>query len=212
MIDNDNFDLILTFASGGYDVIYPLTDSANETRHFASISATINDSPSMKPCAWNDHKSSIVQKQQSLSNHILRDHHVPMLALRLGCCGMPSNAEVATVWRANIQKMLNFINLLSSGIEGQVKGTDGSSIREARISVDSLPFVAVTKNLAHFKLILSPGEHTFVVMAQGYDDYRSSVLVDKDLMRSLGDIVLYAVGNNKKHLSLGNGQTSQVSG
>lgn len=213
MLENDDYDLILTFASGGYDVIYPRSGQLVDNQYFANLSTIIDDEPPMNPCGVLDEPSAIEQKQQKMSNRMYLEHRVPMFAIRLGCCGMPQNAEVATVWRANIEKILNFVYLSISGVEGKVVDINGNAIRGATVSIDSSPFLAVTKNLAHFKRILMPGDHSIVVKADGFLDHQISVKVTKDAVISLGSIVLY--GNDDKrehHQYLTTGPATQISG
>lgn len=213
LVESGGFDLILTFASGGYDVIYPRSDHIIEKQYFANISRIIDDEPPMNPCGVLDKPSVIEQKQQELSNKMYQDHRVPMFTIRLGCCGMPTNAEIATVWRANIQKILNFVYLSSSGVEGKVMDVSGSAIRNAAVSIDSAPFVAVTKNLAHFKVILVPGDHKIVVKAPSFLDFESTFKVTKYTLNSLGNIVLYANDDKREHHQyLSTSPAAQISG
>lgn len=213
MIEHNSIDMILTFASGGYDVIYPRSGELVENQYFANLSKIIDDEPPMNPCSVLDQPSDIEQKQQVLSDRMFLGHRVPMFAIRLGCCGMPANTEVATVWRANIQKILNFVYLSSSGVEGKVMGVNGNAIRDASVSVDSAPFAAVTKNLAHFKIVLVPGQHSIVVKANGFNDYVSSFKVTKDSVVSLGSIVLYTNDDKREHHQyLSTGPATQISG
>lgn len=213
LIGNIDFDLILTFASGGYDVIRPQSAQVVENQYFAKMATNIVDEPPMNPCGVLDEPSSIERRQQTLSNKLFLDRRVPMFAIRLGCCGMPSDTEVATVWRANIQKILNFVYLWSSGVDGKVMDVNGTAIRSATVSVDSSPFWAVTKNMAYFKKILVPGRHSIVVRATGFSDYETSFTVTKDNVNPLGSIVLYANDDKREHHQyLSTGSTSQISG
>lgn len=199
MVETSDLDLILTFASGGYNIIHPNSGTNVENQLFANLSTIIDDEPPVRSCDAPDQSLVIQQKQQSLTDRLYRDYKVPMFALQLGCCGMPPIADIATVWRSNIKNILNFVFLLSSGVEGQVQDVNGIAIRDAQVSVDSSSFAAVTKNLAHFKIVLSPNEHTIVVRAAGYKDYESKFRVSKNSINSLGVIVLYANDEKREH-------------
>lgn len=213
MVANGDFDLILTFTSGGYDVIYPRSGQEVEDEYFAGLSKVIDDEPPMNPCGVPDQPSAIEQKQQTLSDRLYSDYRVPMFAIRLGCCGMPANTEVATVWRSNIDKILNFVYLSSSGVEGNVLDANGTAIRSATISVDRSPFAPVTKNMAHLKLILLPGPHSLVVRANGFNDFETSFTVAKDTIYSLGSLVLHANDDKREHHQyLATGPATQISG
>lgn len=214
LIESVKFDLILTFGAGGQDVIHPVSDSDAYTQHFKQSATTINELPpayrsAAEECPATTTRLSMHHKQQVFADRLYREHGVPIFALRLGCCGMPDDKHVATVWRTNIHKVLNFLHLLDTGVQGFVQDDKGNPIRDASVSIDASAFSNVSTNMAHFKKILSPGAYTIVVRANGFADYKKEFSVDKGILLSLNKIVLTASG---EHVRLASGPTAQVTG
>lgn len=174
MLNESDYDLILTFSAGSSESIaYPHT--TNKQSIFTAFAEAIDKQPAAaaapKPaCSANAarvHYSDALQRVTNLFFHLYK---VPMFTIDLNCCKMPDDAAIATVWRQNIGKMLNFLRLTETGVQGTVQTIDGHPLREATVLVPErdLSF-AVTKNLAHFRIVLPVGEHlTVVVRQKGY--------------------------------------------
>lgn len=191
MLQNEEFDLALTFSAGGdFDVMYPHTN--NKFPIFSRFARTIKTTgeSSTETCS----PSSINQKDQTgrLTELFYKFYKVPLFTVDLGCCKMPGNEAIASTWRHNLKKMLNFLQLLETGIEGYVKDELGDPIRSAIVKVEGNSFeYRVTKNQAHFKIVL-PTTNTLsmVFSATGYATKVIPIIIDENTVRNLGNIVL----------------------
>lgn len=111
---------------------------------------------------------------------------------------MPPANQIALVWRKNLHKMLNFLNLIETGIKGFVRDVNQKPIRSAliRVAGDDLTY-RVTKNLAHFRIVLPEGAVNFEVGAEGYVKRFFPVVLNRDMIMDMGDVVLTAEGGSE---------------
>lgn len=196
MLNESDYDLILTFSAGSSEsVAYPHT--TNKPSIFTAFATAIDDKrtaagPSKPACAANAarmHHSDALQRVTNLFFHLYK---VPMFTIDLNCCKMPDDATIGTVWRNNIRKLLNFLRLTETGVQGSVQTIDGHPLREASVHVPerNLSF-AVTKNLAHFRIILPAGENLTIVLRQpGFMSISRSVYLVAGKITNLGVIQL----------------------
>lgn len=98
---------------------------------------------------------------------------------------------MAGVWRNNLEKMLNFLNLIETGVKGFVKNKKGEPLRKAAMKVhgNDLQY-NVTKNLGHFRIILPAGTLKLEVYCEGYVKRMISVTLNENTVLDMGDIVL----------------------
>lgn len=209
LMQSGQFDLMLTFGAGGLDVIHPGggggTDNniaSSVRRTFASFATSIAEH---KPehghwashCPPNAMRTSNEQKLQRFANQLYERHALPMFALRAWCCSLPTDAQLATVWRRNIHQVLNFLRLLETGVEGRVVAAGGEGatallpLRAARVLLDGRE-LSVSPNRAHFKVVLPAGEHELIVRAAGYADVRRVVQVQRGGVLDVGEVRLVA--------------------
>lgn len=135
---------------------------------------------------------------ERITNFFYKIHQVPLFTIQLDCCKMPPSNQIALVWRKNLHKMLNFLNLIETGIKGFVRDVNQKPIRSAliRVAGDSLVY-QVTKNLAHFRIVLPEGAVTFEVSAEGYIKRFFPVVLNRNMIMDMGDVVLTSDGNNE---------------
>lgn len=130
------------------------------------------------------------QKQQRAIDQLYAELRVPVFALRSSCCQWSADAELSPLWRHTIHKMLNFVWLLETGVQGRVV-SGAEPVRAATVLVDGRA-VRVSSNRAHFKVVLAAGEHELIVRAPGFADERRVVSVTKGVLLELGDVQLVA--------------------
>lgn len=166
-------------------------------RTFAAFAATIN---AHKPEHGHDRLASEcpataqrvldAQKQQRAIDQLYAELQVPVFALRSACCQWSADAELSALWRHTIHKLLNFVWLLETGVQGRVLG-DGAPLRTATVLVDGRA-VRVSSNRAQFKVVLAAGEHELIVRAPGFADERRLVAVTRGTLLDVGDVRLVA--------------------
>ena len=128
---------------------------------------------------------------ERLTNLFYKMYNIPMFTLGLSCCSMPQQADIASVWRKNIEKLKNFLHLVDTGAKGFVHNQNGQPIREAFIRlIDHAPVYNVTRNAAHFKLILPEGLYALEVSAPNFESSVTKLEVKHGKITDLGVIKL----------------------
>lgn len=109
---------------------------------------------------------------------------------------MPAN--IAGVWRNNLEKIINFLDLIKTGVQGFVKSIDGQPLRNATIHVvgNKLPY-SVTKNLGHFRIILPAGPLQLLFTCDNYEPRTMSLLLNAGSVSKLGDVILSKIGGRE---------------
>ncbi|XP_055374958.1 carboxypeptidase D isoform X3 [Condylostylus longicornis] len=205
MLDNEGFDLILSFSSGGSNIYYPQpkNDSVEIYPKLAKTVQTTQQSEFLisppKPCPSSKLRSNQNEIVQKITNLFYDIYHIPMLTLEVSCCRMPVAKDIGTVWRENLDKLLNFLYLTETGIKGYVKNKRGQPVRNAHVQISGQKsrVQSVTRNLAHFRLILPPGKFDLIVKASGHKTKIISLEVYKGLINNLGDVFLDIGRNNE---------------
>lgn len=199
MLEEGKFDLILTFAAGGHDTIYPQLehkriDNANDDNEsiYKKFVQKINQQKLREinsDCSVNLERSHHLDTIEKLTNLFYKIYNVPLITLQLNCCKMPKNSDIAMIWRKNLYKMKNFFNLLETGIRGYVKNSNGIPLRDAIVKINNI-FLPVTKNLAHFRTILPPGEIEIEILSKGYVTHKQLILIMENKILNVGVIIL----------------------
>lgn len=193
MLKTEKFDLVLTFAAGGFDVTYPRLpgyDIPTFTSFARSIDTSTTRSRDSNECPSTAARQMETNTAQQLANFFYDTYKVPMFTLRVSCCKMPQDAEIAGVWRRNIHKVLNFLRLLETGVQGSVRdASTNEPLRSATVTVNGLTY-AVTKNLALFKVVLPAGQYVLRVQNKGYGDVDKNVEVTANQLVTLGEVQL----------------------
>lgn len=159
MLQTVQYDLVLSFSAGGYDIQYPHNSNHNDLFDRMankigeqSLREMLQDCPAT-PSRLHQHNS--VDKLSAL---FLNFYQVPLFTIQLNCCRMPSQGKIAEVWRRNIHRILNFLNLSESGVKGSIRTPKNQPIRNAIVTIkDTGLSKPVTKNLAYFRYILPAG-------------------------------------------------------
>lgn len=126
---------------------------------------------------------------QHFTNLLYHKYNTPLFTIEAACCKMPEN--IAGVWRNNLEKMLNFLQLIKTGVKGFVKNIDGQPLRNATLKVvgNALQY-NVTKNLGHFRIILPAGPLQLEFSVEGYDSRIIPILLNPDTIFDMGDVIL----------------------
>lgn len=203
MIQDTRFDMILTFSAGGNDIQFPTAagkDSIYEKLHSRIDELRLREST--EDCPLNPSRIHQNDAVERITNMFLNIYKVPLFTIQLGCCKMPPQERIATVWRHNIEKIKNFLQLTETGIEGVVKDKNGRPLREATITVkDTLLSVPVTKNMARFRLVLPAGENEIEITSPGIVKHSFPVNLVEGQVLNVGDIVLSADKSDSVALS-----------
>lgn len=192
MLEVEHFHLILTFSAGGFEVQYPMPQKRDSI--FADMAVKINEQrlrEAPKECALNAMQSHQDNTIERIANLFLNEIKSPLFNIQLDCCKMPPNKEIATVWRRNIHKTLNFLKLTETGVKGSVKDRNGQALREAIVSVKGhLLSVPVTKNMAYFRIVLPAGEYELEINSPHVATHTLTISLQEGQILDLGSITL----------------------
>lgn len=208
MMQDGDFDLVLSFAAGGYDVVYPQL-STGKTSIFSRFAEKIekaDDEHKIKSitreCLINPSRQHHADALQRVTNEFYHLYKVPMLTIKLNCCKMPKDSEISSIWRRNIFKVLNFLKLTETGIQGYIKDASDKPIHDAKIFVENdgtqLEY-SVTKNLAHFRIVLPPGEVNIQIRCHGYAVRMLRYVLAENQVLDLGSLTLES-GDDKDYI------------
>ncbi len=208
MLEDGDFDLVLSFAAGGYDVVYPQIPSGKASifSRFAEKIEKADEEHKIKTmtreCLMNPSRQHHTDALQRVTNEFYNLYKVPMLTIQLDCCKMPKDSEISTIWRRNIFKVLNFFKLTDSGIQGYVKDAKGQPVHDAKIFVENegiqLEYSA-TKKLAHFRIVLPPGDVDIQIRCPQYASKVLRLVVPDGKVLDLGNVTLES-GEDKDYL------------
>lgn len=134
------------------------------------------------------HQAEAIQR---LTNQLHSLYKVPLFTMQLGCCKMPQEADIATVWRKNLERMTNFLRLIDTGIKGFVRDTKGNPLRKAILKVRGNNLIyKVTPNLAHFRVVLPSGSMEIEYSCLNYTSRIMSITLNQDQILDMGDVVM----------------------
>lgn len=208
MIQDGEFDLVLSFAAGGNDVVYPQLASGKPSifSRFAEKIENADNEHKIKTmtreCLNSPSRQHHAEALQRVTNEFYHLHKVPMLTIKLNCCKMPKDSEISTIWRRNIFKVLNFLKLTETGIQGYVKDASEKPLHDAKIFVEydgtQLEY-SVTKKLAHFRIVLPPGEVNIQIRCHGYAAKMLRYVVPDSKVVDFGNLTLES-GDDKDYI------------
>ncbi|KAL0868000.1 hypothetical protein ABMA27_008658 [Loxostege sticticalis] len=188
LLQSQKFDLVLELSSGSEDVAYPEA----ERQIYEKFARTYQDSrtPSDKfecsPINSNEVHGALIDS-------LLDVYGTPVVSAGLSCCRMPEESEIAWVWRNNLQSIMHTIELANTGVMGYVKNALGAPMRDAYITVAGISRqYRVSKNMAHFRVMLPPGEYRVVVSCHNYQDQAFTWRVVEKVVKHK-DVVLQRV-------------------
>lgn len=192
MISNEQFHLILTFSAGGYEVQHAMFE--NEDSIFTEMSNKITEQhlrETPRECALNPMRIHQSSTMVHVANLLLNNFKTPLFNIQLNCCKMPSNSEIGAVWRRNIHRILNFMKLTETGVEGSIRDKNENPLRQAIVSVQGHHLaVPVSKNMAYFRLVLPAGQYELLINSPYIATHQLQVNLFEGQMLDLGSIAL----------------------
>ncbi|KAL5275919.1 CPD family protein [Megaselia abdita] len=191
----EQFDLVLSFSSGGNDMHYPPQSSNDRYPIFSELAQYVMKTEYNLPpqkCPQTVLRNNQMEIVQSLTNMFSKLYKIPLFTFDISCCGMPPQSDLATIWRRNHEIIKNFIHLIDTGVKGLVKDFETNEpLRSATVLIYGNERVYnVSKNLAQFKLILPKGSFDLVISSSGYSNKRFTVIVEQGVVKDLGSIGL----------------------
>ncbi|KAJ8712882.1 hypothetical protein PYW08_008186 [Mythimna loreyi] len=189
MLEAEKYDLILELSSGSEDISYPEL-SKNLYEKFAQRyqdSRTGNDKYECQ---------GIGVKHGDLIDLLCERFNTPVISAGLSCCKMPVQSEIAWVWRNNLRGIMKFIEQANTGVVGYIKNEDGMPMREAVVAVTGVERqYRVTRNLAHYRVMLPPGVYKVIVRCHNYHDQMLTWTVVEGVLKSK-DIIMQRINTD----------------
>lgn len=165
---------------------------------FAANIARTRNHPFYINCAQSNSHITERELTQQFTNLLYHQYKTPLFTIETACCKMPTN--IAGVWRNNLEKILNFLNLINTGVKGFVKTINGQPLRNATIRVVGNQLVYnVTKNLGHFRIILPAGPMQLEFRCDNYERRTVSVLLNDGSAVDMGDVILQSAAAGREH-------------
>lgn len=216
MLQTKQYDMILAFSAGGYDLQYPHNVYDHTIfDHMADSIRTQRLREVRKQCSTTPNRIHQTNSMEKLTDFFLQYYKVPLFTLQLNCCKMPPQDQIAQVWRRNIFKILNFLKLTESGVEGIVRTKEKQPMRNAIVSIKGTTInKAVTKNLAYFRFVLPDGEYEIEICDQRKIPIQTiPINIQKNQVLNLGEIIVDGrnVNENMRIADNGTGVVSPVS-
>ncbi|PZC71284.1 hypothetical protein B5X24_HaOG213686 [Helicoverpa armigera] len=189
MLEAEKYDLILELSSGSEDISYPEL-SKNLYEKFAQVYQDSRNPNDKYQCKGNG------VKHGDLIDVLCERYNTPVISAGLSCCKMPVESEIAWVWRNNLRGIMKFIELANTGVVGFIKNEEGMPMREAIVAVTGIERqYRVTRNLAHYRLMLPPGVYRVIVRCHNYHDQSLVWTVVEGVLKSK-DIIMRRINSD----------------
>ncbi|XP_045503129.1 carboxypeptidase D isoform X1 [Colias croceus] len=165
LLQSEKFDLVLELSSGTEDVAFP------------EYSKNINEKFAQK---YRDNRAFVDRYECKTRNNVVHGNlidllferfNTPVISVGLSCCKMPSNKDIAWVWRDNLRGIMKFIESANTGITGYIKNEEGGAMREASLAIAGTSRqYRVSANMALYRALLPAGDYRVIVRCHGYHD------------------------------------------
>ncbi|XP_050552630.1 carboxypeptidase D isoform X1 [Spodoptera frugiperda] len=189
MLESEKYDVILELASGSEDVKYPEL-SKNLFEKFAKTYQDSRVTEDRYQC-----KGSGV-KHEDLIDVLCERYNTPVISAGLSCCKMPVDKDIAWVWRSNLRGIMKFAELANTGVVGYIKNEEGIPMRDAIVAVTGVERqYRVSRNLAHYRIMLPPGVYRVIVRCHNYQDQMLVWSVVEGVLKSK-DIIMRRVDSD----------------
>lgn len=167
MLETYRIDMAITFAAGGHGIVYPPAQPGSLYDVMAKQVTASHLRENYADCPASAQRTRQADTLQRFTEFLLKAYQLPLFTLRVSCCQMPVESEIAAVWRHAIHRVLNFLRLVDTGVKGTIRDGSGAPVRDAIVSIaDNSMHVPVTKNLAHFRFVLPAGQYVLRVSSK----------------------------------------------
>lgn len=199
-IQDGHYDLVLSFATGGSDIVYPHVPSGSNS--IFSRFASFMDRPQLgemsENCPITPARMHQTDALQRITNMFYNIYRVPMLTIKLNCCKMPKTSEIGMTWRRNFHKIMSFLWLTETGVKGHLNSALETPVRNAIIKLAGPTGIQyeVSKNQAYFKIVLPAGDVQLEILADGFKTKKLSLQMVEGKVLDLGMVLMEKITDN----------------
>lgn len=211
LFEKDEISLALTFTAGDDNNVQILKDREPVYSQFAQETQSHLGAQN-QVCSSNTMRLNENDSLKKITNLLYNMFSLPLYTINLSCCKMPSEKDIADIWRENIERILKFINLGRSGVKGFVRDQHGNPLRNARVKVSgSQREYKVSKNLAFFHVLIPKGSCQLEIICDNFTTKLIDINFSKEIL-DLKEIILQSGTSQKSSSSSSNGKHYSVSG
>lgn len=109
LLEADKYDLVLELSSGNEDVAYPEL-SKHVYEEFAKVYQRYRTQVDRYVCS---NKNNIVH--ENLIDTLYERYNTPVVSVGLSCCNMPTENNIALIWRDNLEAVMQFVEMTNTG-------------------------------------------------------------------------------------------------
>lgn len=189
LFEREEVSLALTFTAGDDSSAQVLKDREPVYAQFASHTQS-HFGAQNQICPSNTRRLNENDSLRKVTNVLYSMFKLPLYSINLSCCKMPAEADIAEIWKENISKFLQFINLAKTGVRGYVKDPNGNPLRNAKIIIKNNERVhSVSKNLAFFHVLVPSGACEVKVVCENFTSKTIGINVNSNMV-DLADVIL----------------------
>ncbi|GLG92487.1 Carboxypeptidase D [Gryllus bimaculatus] len=170
MMNIKQFDLVVSLEGKGQFMRYPSGLSTASEKLFSMLSNLYNSShtqfqPEQNKCTKpRDQDRGSLTASARVLDKVYHEFGVPMVTAHVTCCSYPPASELGTLWRQNLQPLMQLLSAVHQGVRGQVQDFSGQPLRQASVILKGFPQpLQLSANMAVFKAILPVGDYELQV-------------------------------------------------
>ncbi|KAL1501684.1 hypothetical protein ABEB36_006968 [Hypothenemus hampei] len=189
MLLDQKFDLILNIEGGNNGILYPYTHDKLEK--YSKLANLYNS-------ALKNHESCpkrISGTDSVLTDFLFKEYFTPMITLKVSCCDYPAVESLPYIWENILNPIMSVLNTTRTGVAGVVLNRKQNPLYNATIKViGTEESYEVTKNKAHFKIMLPAGNYQIQISCHGYEADTMQVVVNEAIVTQLKVVLFESSG------------------
>ncbi|XP_068623289.1 carboxypeptidase D isoform X2 [Battus philenor] len=193
LLQEEKYDLMIELSSGSENVAYP--ELSRDIYEKFARKFQDNRTPGERyDCSQR--RGDVVHG--NLIDLICERYNTPIVSVGLSCCKMPAPDAIGWVWRDNLRGIMKLVEVANTGVKGYIKNEDGIPMRDATLAITgSARQYRVSRNRAHYRALLPPGDYRVIIRCHGYHDQQLTWRVVEGTVKEK-DVVLRRL--NAEHL------------
>ncbi|XP_074039541.1 carboxypeptidase D svr [Leptinotarsa decemlineata] len=185
MLLEEKFDLMLNIEGGGSGILYPTTKDSIE------IYKKIADNYKMALKIPRSCSESNKGTDSLLTDYLYHEYYTPVITSKVSCCEYPAIENIPYIWRDVLDPIMTVLSSTLTGVEGVVENTLGEPMLNATITISGIEqSYEVSKTIAHFRMMLPPGNYNLEFACHNYQTKLMHVTVSEGSLLSLNVVLV----------------------